>query len=187
MLDELKELTILAIPGHIPGAPFRSSGSDAGDGPRWSEDRCQRPGGRRTLCGYPGTFLLAMKKLRNRDPEGGEAGSAPRRASPIRSCGAADDAALFYPGRSSVVTLNDGGGACEALGLTRGVRRPNCGGRRFFAADLEDWDLLRRHGLTGRSLRYLLHYDHRLARHFGVEGRAPLLSRSVVDLVPAPG
>lgn len=182
MLDELKELVrILAIPGHIPGAPlpqFRLMRAMALAGVKTV---FSGQGGDELFCGYPWHFPLAMKKLRKRDPEAAARLEALHEEHPPFGPVELRMTRRCFTRTSSWVTLNDGG-ACEALGLSR-EEAAEREGVRFFAADLEEWDSLRRHGLTGRSLRYLLHYDHRLARHFGVEGRPPLLSRSVVDLV----
>ena len=181
-LDELKELfRILEIPVHIPGAPlpqFRlmRAMADAGVKTVFSGQ-----GGDELFCGYPWHFPLAMKKLRRRDPETAARLEALHEEHPPFGPVDLRMTRRAFTRTSSWVVLNDGG-ACAALGLSR-EEAAEREGVRFFAADLEEWDSLRRHALTGRSLRYLLHYDHRLARYFEVEGRAPLLSAPVVDLV----
>ena len=180
-IDELKELfRVLEIPAHIPGAPlpqFRLMRAMARAGVKTV---LSGQGGDELFCGYPWHFPLAMNKLRRRDQEAATRLEALHEEHPPFGPVELRMTRRAFTRTSSWVVLNDGG-ACEALGLSREdvAEREAV---RFFAADLEDWDALRRHGLTGRSLRYLLHYDHRLARHFGVEGRAPLLSRGIVDL-----
>ncbi len=181
-LDELRRmLRVLEIPTHIPGAPlpqFRLMETMARSGVRTV---VSGQGGDELFCGYPWHFPLAMKKLRERDPETAARLEALHEARPpfpvldlriVRRC---------FTRTLSWVAFSDGG-ACDVLGLSRedviGRR-----GVRFFAADLGDWDGLRRQGLTVRSLRYLLHYDQRLANHFGLRGSAPLLDDCIVDLV----
>jgi asparagine synthetase B (glutamine-hydrolysing) len=181
-IDELKELfRVLEIPAHIPGAPlpqFRLMRAMARAG---TKTVFSGQGGDELFCGYPWHFPLAMNKLRRRDPETAERLEALHEERPPFGPVELRMTRRCFTRTSSWVTLNDGG-ACEVLGLAR-EEVAEREAVRFFAADLEEWDALRRHGLTGRSLRYLLHYDHRLASYFGVEGRAPLLSRGVVDLV----
>lgn len=181
-IDELKELfRVLEIPAHIPGAPlpqFRLMRAMARAG---TKIVFSGQGGDELFCGYPWHFPLAMNKLRRRDSETAERLEALHEERPPFGPVELRMTRRCFTRTSSWVTLNDGG-ACEVLGLAR-EEVAEREAVRFFAADLEEWDALRRHGLTGRSLRYLLHYDHRLASHFGVEGRAPLLSRGVVDLV----
>jgi predicted ribosomally synthesized peptide with nif11-like leader len=81
----------------------------------------------------------------------------------------------------SWVNLNCGG-ACEVLGITRkdAVKRS---GVKFFAPERSSWEEVRNQGLMNRSLRYLLHYDHRLADYFGMEGKAPFLTMPMAELV----
>ncbi len=181
-IDELKELfRVLEIPAHIPGAPlpqFRLMRAMARAG---TKTVFSGQGGDELFCGYPWHFPLAMKKLRRRDQEAATRLEALHEEHPPFGPVELRMTRRAFTRTSSWVVLNDGG-ACEAFGLSR-EEVAEREAVRFFAADLEEWDALRRHGLTGRSLRYLLHYDHRLASHFGVEGRAPLLSRGVVDLV----
>ena len=181
-LDELRRmLRVLEIPTHIPGAPlpqFRLMESMARSGVRTV---VSGQGGDELFCGYPWHFPPAMEKLRARDPAAAARLESLHEAKPpfpvldlriVRRC---------FTRTSSWVAFSDGG-ACDALGLTREEAAAR-DGVRFFAADLGDWDRLRRQGLTVRSLRYLLHYDCRLADHFGLKGRAPLLDDGVVDLV----
>ena len=181
-IEELKELfRILEIPVHIPGAPlpqFRLMRTMARAGVKTV---LSGQGGDELFCGYPWHFPLAMNKLRRRDPETAARLEALHEKRPPFGPVELRMTRRAFTRTSSWVTLSDGG-ACEVLGLSR-EETAEREGVRFFAADLENWDSLRRHGLTGRSLRYLLHYDNRLARHFGVEGRAPMLSAPVVDLV----
>ena len=180
-IDELKELfRVLEIPAHIPGAPlpqFRLMRAMARAG---TKAVLSGQGGDELFCGYPWHFPLAMKKLRCRDQGTAAKLEALHEEHPPFGPVELRMTRRAFTRTSSWVVLNDGG-ACEALGLSR-EKVAEREAVRFFAADLEAWDALRRHGLTGRSLRYLLHYDHRLASHFGVEGRAPLLSRGIVDL-----
>jgi asparagine synthetase B (glutamine-hydrolysing) len=181
-IDELRRmLRILEIPTHIPGAPlpqFRLMEAMARSGVRTV---VSGQGGDELFCGYPWHFPPAMEKLRARDPETAARLAALHEDHPpfpvldlriVRRC---------FTRTASWVAFSDGG-ACDVLGLSRedvvGRR-----GVRFFAADLGDWDALRRQGLTVRSLRYLLHYDRRLADHFGLRAFAPLLDAGVVDLV----
>ncbi len=181
-LDELRRmLRVLGIPAHIPGAPlpqFRLMETMARAGVRTV---VSGQGGDELFCGYPWHFPPAMEKLRARDPETAARLEALHEARPpfpvldlriVRRC---------FTRTASWVAFSDGG-ACDALGLTREQVTAR-DGVRFFAADLGDWDGLRRQGLTVRSLRYLLHYDRRLADHFGLRGSAPLLDAGVVDLV----
>ncbi len=181
-LEELREmLRVLEIPIHIPGGPlpqFRLLSAIAGAGARIV---LSGQGGDELFCGYPWHFPLAMKKLRERDPETASRLEALHEASPPFGPMELRLTRRNFTRTASWVNLNDGGG-CAALGLSR-EEAATREGVRFFAADLDDWDALRRHGLTGRSLRYLLHYDHRLANHFGLEGRSPLLADGIVDLV----
>ena len=138
-------------------------------------------GGDELFCGYAWHFPLAMKKLRERDPEEAARLEAIHEKNP--PYGRMDLRLIrrHFTRTSSWVTLNDGG-ACAALGLTREDASER-NSVRWFAPDFEDWDVLRRHDLTVRTLRYLLHYDHRLAYHLGLEARSPLLDDGVVDLV----
>ncbi len=181
-LEELKEmLRILEIPLHIPLGPlpqFRLLGAMKKEGVTTAYSG---QGGDELFCGYPWHFPLAMKKLALRDPEKAEAWEKLHQESPPFGPLDLRLTRRSFTRTESWVTLNDGG-ACKALGVTREevAERP---GVRFFAADCATWEEIRHQGLRNRSLRYLLHYDHRLTRHFGMEGGAPFLSERMVDLV----
>ena len=174
-------LEILEIPLHIPLGPlpqFRLLQAMAKEG---VTTVYSGQGGDELFSGYPWHFPLAMKKLALRDPEKAKAWEALHQQSPPFGPLELRLTRRSFTRTPSWVTLNDGG-ACHALGLTRQevAERP---GVRFFAADSTTWEEIRSQGLRSRSLRYLLHYDHRLARHFGMEGRAPFLTENMVDLV----
>ncbi len=180
-LEELEQmLKILEIPLHIPLGPlpqFRLLQAMAKEG---ITTVYSGQGGDELFCGYPWHFPLAMKKLALRNPEKAEAWEALHQGSPPFGPLELRLTRRSFTRTESWVTLNDGG-ACHALGLTRKevAERP---GVRFFAADSTSWEEARHQGLRNRSLRYLLHYDHRLTKHFNMEGRAPFLSKGMVDL-----
>jgi asparagine synthase (glutamine-hydrolysing) len=181
-LEELEQmLKILEIPLHIPLGPlpqFRLLQAMAKEG---ITTVYSGQGGDELFCGYPWHFPLAMKKLALRNPEKAEAWEVLHQGSPPFGPLELRLTRRSFTRTESWVTLNDGG-ACHALGLTRKevAERP---GVRFFAADSTTWEEARHQGLRNRSLRYLLHYDHRLTKHFDMEGRAPFLSKGMVDLV----
>ena len=180
-LEELRHLLrVLEIPSHIPGAPLPQYRLLEALARRGVRRVLSGQGGDEVLCGYPWHFPLAMAKLGQRDPSAARRLEALHDQSPpfpplelrmVRRC---------FTRTASWVALNDGG-ACALLGLSR-EEAANREGIRSFSPDLPDWDALRRHGLTGRSLRYLLHYDHRLTSHFGLTGQAPFLAGPVVAL-----
>ncbi len=181
-LEELKEmLRILEIPLHIPLGPlpqFRLLQAMKREG---ISTVYSGQGGDELFCGYPWHFPLAMKKLALRDPQKAEAWEKLHQESPPFGPLELRLTRRSFTRTESWVTLNDGG-ACKALGVTREevAQHP---GVRFFAADCATWEAIRHQGLRNRSLRYLLHYDHRLTKHFGMEGRAPFLTEGMVDLV----
>ncbi len=181
-LEELEQmLKILEIPLHIPLGPlpqFRLLQAMAKEG---ITTVYSGQGGDELFCGYPWHFPLAMKKLALRNPEKAEAWEALHQESPPFGPLELRLTRRSFTRTESWVTLNDGG-ACQALGLTRQevTERP---GVQFFAADSTTWEEIRSQGLRNRSLRYLLHYDHRLAHSFGMKGRAPFLTETMVDLV----
>lgn len=180
--EELREmLRILEIPVHIPGGPLPQFRLLASMAERGVKTVLSGQGGDELFCGYPWHFPPAMKRLAERDPETASKFQTLHEERPPFGPLDLRLSRRQFTRTSSWVTLNDGG-ACQALGLSRDevAERP---GVRWFAADLADWVDLRRHGLTGRSLRYLLHYDHRLVNHFGFEGRAPFLEGGLVDLI----
>jgi asparagine synthetase B (glutamine-hydrolysing) len=181
-LEELREmLRALEIPVHIPGGPLPQFRLLSAMADRGVKTVLSGQGGDELFCGYPWHFPLAMKKLAIRDPKKAENLRALHEKRPPFAPMDLRLSRRQFTRTSSWVTLSDGG-ACKALGLTReevAERR----GVRSFAANLADWEALRHHGLMARSLRYLLHYDHRLTRHFGLKGRAPFLEDGLVDLV----
>ncbi len=174
-------LTILEIPLHIPLGPlpqFRLLQAMKNEG---ITTVYSGQGGDELFCGYPWHFPLAMKKLALRNPEKAEAWEALHQESPPFGPLELRLTRRSFTRTESWVTLNDGG-ACQALGLTRQevAEHP---GVRFFAADCATWEKIRSQGLRNRSLRYLLHYDHRLSHSFGMKGRAPFLTENMVNLV----
>jgi len=91
-----------------------------------------------------------------------------------------DEACLDLP--ENIINPSEYGGASSVIGMSR-EEIAQRKGVRFFAPDLKNWEELRRHELSVRTLPYLLHYDYRLASYFGLSSCSPFLDGDVVDLV----
>lgn len=182
MLSELETmLKVLEIPVHIPLGPlpqFRLLKAMIKEG---ITTVYSGQGGDELFCGYPWHFPFAMRELALKDPETAEEYEIKHQQSPPFPILDLRLARRCFTKTESWVNLNCGG-ACEVLGITRqeAAERP---GVKFFAPECSSWEEVRNQGLMNRSLRYLLHYDHRLADYFGMEGRAPFLTRPMAELV----